>query len=194
MIVSPDHWLPDARRAPSENQNARPDADDISLVILHGISLPPGEFGHGLVEAFFCNRLDCAVHPDLAGLEGVRVSAHLLIDRAGTITQFVPFDRRAWHAGTSSHRGRVGCNDFSIGIELEGTDHVPYTEPQYDALLDVLPALLRRYPRIDAAAIVGHNEVAPGRKTDPGPAFDWPRVIRHLTGPDAPGSRPAAGL
>ncbi len=194
MIVSPDHWLPDARRAPSENQNARPDADDISLVILHGISLPPGDFGHGLVEALFCNRLDCTAHPDLADLEGVRVSTHLLIDRDGAITQFVPFDRRAWHAGLSSYRGRVDCNDFSIGIELEGTDHLPYTESQYDALPDVLRALLRRYPRIDAAAIVGHNEVAPGRKTDPGPAFDWPRVIRHLTGPDAPGSPPAAGL
>ena len=194
MIVSPDHWLTGARRVPSPNQDARPDAADISLVVLHGISLPPGEFGGGLVEALFRNRLDPAADPRLADLEGVRVSTHLFLDRAGAVTQFVPFDRRAWHAGASRHRGRAHCNDFAIGIELEGTDHVPYAEVQYTVLAEVLRALLHSYPRVDPAAVVGHNEVAPGRKTDPGPTFDWPRVIRAVTGLDAPGSPPPAGL
>ena len=194
MIVSPDHWLTAARRVPSENENARPDPDDISLVVLHGISLPPGEFGSGLVEALFRNRLDCTADPRLADLEGVRVSAHLFIDRTGATTQFVPFDRRAWHAGASSWRGRRNCNDFAIGIELEGADHVPYAESQYDMLLHVLRALARRYPRLDPASIVGHNEIAPGRKTDPGPAFDWPRVMRSAAGPSRPGSASTEGL
>lgn len=194
MIVSPDHWLTAARRVPTENANARPDPDDISLVVLHGISLPPGEFGSGLVEDLFRNRLDCAADPRLADLEGVRVSAHLFIDREGATTQFVPFDRRAWHAGVSSWGGRRNCNDFAIGIELEGTDHVAYTESQYDVLENVLRALARRYPRLDPAAIVGHSEVAPGRKTDPGPAFDWPRVIRSAAGPWPARSATTEGL
>ena len=194
MIVSPDHWLTAARRVPTENANARPDPDDISLVVLHGISLPPGEFGGGLVEDLFRNRLDCAADPRLKDLEGVRVSAHLFIDREGATTQFVPFDRRAWHAGVSSWGGRRNCNDFAIGIELEGTDHVAYTESQYDVLENVLRALARRYPRLDPAAIVGHSEVAPGRKTDPGPAFDWPRVIRSAAGPWPAGSATTEGL
>ena len=194
VIVSPDHWLSAARRVPSGNQNARPDAGDVSLVVVHGISLPPGEFGRGLVEELFCNRLDCGADPRLADLEGVRVSAHLFIDRDGTITQFVPFDRRAWHAGVSCHRGRANCNDFAIGIELEGADHVAYTEAQYVALGAVLEALGHRYPRLDPAAVVGHNEVAPGRKTDPGPAFDWQRVIRAVAGPHARGADPVEGL
>lgn len=194
MIVSPDHWLTSARRVPSENENARPDPRDISLVVLHGISLPPGEFGGGLVEDLFCNRLDHAADPRLADLEGVRVSAHLFIDRSGSATQFVPFDRRAWHAGASRWGGRRDCNDFAIGIELEGTDHVAYTQSQYDILEEVLNALARRYPRLDPAAIVGHNEIAPGRKTDPGPAFDWARVIRSAAGPARSGAPPTEGL
>ena len=194
MIVSPDHWLSAARRVPSENENARPDPDDISLVVLHGISLPPGEFGRGLVEELFCNRLDCAADPRLADLEGVRVSAHVLIDREGTTTQFVPFDRRAWHAGASRWGGRRDCNDFAIGIELEGTDHVAYTDTQYAVLENVLHALAHRYPRLDPAAIVGHNEIAPGRKTDPGPAFDWRRVIRSAAGPARARSHSTEGL
>ena len=177
VIVNADGWLAGARRAPSPNQDARTHPDDISLVVVHGISLPPGEFGNGAVEALFCNRLDCATDPRLADLEGLRVSAHVLIDRAGKVAQFVPFSRRAWHAGASSHRGRAGCNDFAIGIELEGTDAVPYADAQYAALGQVLRALLARYPRIDLQAIVGHSEVAPGRKTDPGPCFDWRRVL-----------------
>lgn len=177
VIVNADGWLAGARRVPSPNQDARPHPDDISLVVVHGISLPPGEFGSGAVEALFRNRLDGATDPRLADLEGLRVSAHAFIDRAGRVAQFVPFSRRAWHAGASSHRGRAGCNDFAIGIELEGTDAVPYEDAQYAALGQVLRALLARYPRIDLQAIVGHSEVAPGRKTDPGPRFDWRRVL-----------------
>lgn len=152
----------------------------MSLIVLHGISLPPGEFGGDAIAALFQNRLDCTADPRLASLEGVRVSAHLVIDRAGAVTQFVPFQRRAWHAGASSHGGREGCNDYAIGIELEGTDDTPYEDAQYDALNVILAALLAAYPRIDGQAIVGHSEVAPGRKTDPGTAFDWPRALGCL--------------
>ena len=180
MIVSPDHWLSKAKRQPSSNHDARPDANEITLVVIHGISLPPGEFGTGAVEALFCNTLDCTSDARLGDLEGVRVSAHLFVSRRGAITQFVAFDRRAWHAGVSSHRGRVGCNDIAIGIELEGADGIHYTNRQYARLNDVLLALMTRYPRIDRSAVVGHNEVAPGRKTDPGPRFDWRRVFENL--------------
>jgi AmpD protein len=152
----------------------------VSLVVLHGISLPPGEFGTGVVEALFTNNLDTGSDPRLADLEGVAVSAHLFIDRLGRTTQFVPFDVRAWHAGVSAWRGREGCNDFAIGIELEGEDHRPYTRAQYRRLDKVLKALLDRYPRLSRAAIVGHQEVAPGRKTDPGPAFDWAEMLPVL--------------
>ena len=169
-----------ARRAPSPNQNARPDPEDISLVVVHGISLPPGKFGTGAVERFFCNTLDCAGDPRLADLEGVRVSAHLFVSRRGAITQFVPFDRRGWHAGVSRWRGRADCNDYSVGIELEGTDDSGYTNRQYVALGHILDALFARYPRLDRSAVVGHNEIAPERKTDPGPHFDWRRVHRSL--------------
>ena len=150
--------------------------------MVHGISLPPGRFGTGLVDALFTNTLDTTVDPALADLASVRVSSHLLISRRGAVTQFVPFDRRAWHAGVSSHRGRERCNDYSIGIELEGTDDRPYTKSQYDKLAGVLAALLREYPRLSLAGVVGHSEIAPGRKTDPGPAFDWPRLFRSLAG------------
>ena len=180
VIVSPDHWLSRAKRLPSSNQDERPDPTDISLVVIHGISLPPGEFGTGAVEALFCNSLDCSLDPRLRDLEELRVSSHLLLSRRGAVTQFVPFDRRAWHAGVSSHRGRIGCNDFAIGVELEGTDRVAYTRSQYDKLTVVLKALMSRYPRIDRNAVVGHNEIAPGRKTDPGPRFDWQRLYAAL--------------
>ena len=176
--VSAAHWLAGATRLVSPNVDDRPDPADIALVVLHGISLPPGEFGTGLVEALFTNTLDVRSHPTLANLAGVTVSSHLLIARTGQITQFAPFHRRAWHAGVSSHGGRTGCNDYAIGIELEGTDHVPYAEAQYEQLRDVLAALFRAYPRLSLGGVVGHCEIAPGRKTDPGPAFDWPRVLR----------------
>ena len=176
--VDSEHWLEGALRCPSPNFDERSDVDDISLLIVHGISLPPGQFGGEEVRQFFTNCLDCDAHPALNDLAGVRVSSHLFIDRHGTVTQFVPFDRRAWHAGKSSYQGRTGCNDFSIGIELEGTDDVPYEELQYETLVDVTIALIRRYRRLSLSGIVGHQDVAPGRKTDPGPAFDWGRLLR----------------
>lgn len=173
-------WLQGIRHAPSPNCNARPAGVPVSLLVLHNISLPPGHFGGALVEALFCNCLDTGRHPALAALDGVRVSAHLLIDRAGRLTQFVGFDQRAWHAGASCFEGRGDCNDFSIGIELEGTDHCPYTGAQYRALGHVLPLLMQAYPAITPARIVGHEHIAPGRKSDPGPAFDWPRLHAGL--------------
>ena len=181
--VADDHWLRGAARLPSPNADCRPDPQDVSLVVLHGISLPPGRFGTGLVEALFTNTLDVARHPALADLAGARVSSHLLVSRRGRITQFVPFHRRAWHAGVSSYGGRAGCNAFSIGIELEGTDDTPYTDSQYRRLVEVVGVLTRRYPALSLSRIVGHAEVAPGRKTDPGPAFDWPRLLTGLRGP-----------
>jgi len=183
MPLSPsrDHiWLPRARRVLSPNCDARPDAAAIDLVVLHNISLPPGEFGGDSVEALFCNQLDCSSHPALADLEGVEVSAHLFIDRRGRLTQFVPFELRAWHAGVSSYRGRTGCNAYSIGIELEGTDSRPYTAKQYRRLSSTLRWLLRTFPRLALDTIVGHNEIAAGRKTDPGASFDWPRALADL--------------
>ena len=177
------HWLIDAVARPSPNCNDRPRPEDIALVIVHGITLPPGQFGTGLVERLFLNTLDLTLHPALADLEGVRVSSHLLIDREGAVTQFVPFHRRAWHAGVSSFAGRESCNDFAIGIELEGTDTLPYEEAQYERLAKVLRALLLRYPQLSPSRVVGHSEVAPGRKTDPGPVFDWGRVLASVSAP-----------
>ena len=157
----------------SPHQDERPLEDDISLIVVHGISLPPGEFGGEAIIDFFCHRLDHTAHPYYAGIKDLEVSAHLVILRAGTLLQFVPFDKRAWHAGPSQFEGRERCNDFSIGIELEGQDDIPYTESQYQTLATVVGLLRRTYPMIERHAIVGHSDVAPGRKTDPGTAFDW---------------------
>ena len=168
-------WLDTARQCPSPNYNARPDPTDISLLIIHSISLPPGQYGSDCIERFFCNRLDCDAHPYFEQLRGRQVSAHLLIDRRGTSTQFVPFESRAWHAGASSFCGRDNCNDFSIGIELEGTDAAAYTDAQYVCLAEVTRALLDAYPLLKPDRICGHSDIAPGRKTDPGTAFDWLR-------------------
>lgn len=176
------HWLADAVRRHSPNCNDRPRPDDIALVVIHGITLPPGQFGTGLVERLFLNTLDPTLHPALADLEGVRVSAHLLIDRAGAVTQFVPFHRRAWHAGVSSFAGRENCNDFAVGIELEGTDTASYENAQYERLAKVLRALFLRYPQLSPSRVVGHAEVAPTRKTDPGHAFDWQRLLALVAG------------
>jgi N-acetyl-anhydromuramoyl-L-alanine amidase len=173
MRVHDDHWLAQAARCPSPNQDERPDAADPSLIVIHCISLPAGEYGTGHVRELFCNELDCGCHPSFGDLQGLEVSAHLLIERDGRIVQFVPFDRRAWHAGVSSYRGRAACNDFSIGIELEGTDHAAFEPAQYRALEAVTRGLLARYRALSPGRIVGHAEVAPGRKTDPGPHFDW---------------------
>ena len=175
-----DGWLEGIRRAPSPNCDARPDDSDIRLLVIHNISLPPGEFGSGLVEPFFCNRLDTSCHPALEELCGVEVSAHFFIDRAGDVTQFVSVHDRAWHAGESCFAGQQRCNDFSIGIELEGTDDCPYSPEQYDALIALATRVQRAYPAITLDAVVGHEHIAPGRKTDPGPAFDWSRLRAGL--------------
>ena len=180
MQVMKDHWLARVRRRPSANCAPRSDPDDVSLLVIHNISLPPGQFGTGMVEALFTNQLDVSRDERLADLEGLQVSSHLLIDRRGRTTQFVPFDQAAWHAGLSEWRGRCGCNDFAVGIELEGTDSRAYTKAQYRRLLLVTRALLARYPRLSAEAIVGHLEIAPGRKTDPGPVFAWSAYLQAI--------------
>ncbi|GGO82723.1 N-acetyl-anhydromuranmyl-L-alanine amidase [Marinobacterium nitratireducens] len=168
-----------ARFVPSPNFNERP-SEEVSLLVIHNISLPPGQFGTGCVEELFCNRLDWSAHPFFESIEGLEVSAHLLIERSGEVIQFVPFDKRAWHAGRSSFQGRENCNDFSIGIELEGTDEQPYSDAQYERLVQVTRMITQRYPLVVPDRIVGHCDIAPGRKTDPGPAFDWQRLRRGL--------------
>ncbi len=165
-----------ATQCPSPNQDDRPDEMQPSLVIIHSISLPPGEFGGPHIESLFTNNLDWSAHPYFREIEDMKVSAHVLIRRDGDVIQFVPFQRRAWHAGLSSFRGKSCCNDYSIGIELEGTDESPYEDVQYECLIAVLTAIMESYPAIDIRQIAGHCDVAPGRKTDPGPAFDWLRL------------------
>jgi AmpD protein len=175
-----DGWLEPARRILSPNQDLRP-TGEISLVVIHSISLPPGQFGGGFVDQLFTNRLDPQAHPYFAAIAGLKVSAHLFIDRQGKLTQYVPFHRRAWHAGVSCYKGREKCNDFSIGIELEGTETLPFTEAQYATLVEVLGVLLKTYPELSRERIVGHSDIAPRRKTDPGPSFDWERLYWALT-------------
>lgn len=175
-----DGWLAGARRCPSPHADERPADCPVSLLVVHNISLPPGRFGGDCVERLFLGTLDPLEHPYFESLRGLRVSAHLFIDRDGAITQFVAFGRRAWHAGASCFGGRQNCNDFSVGIELEGTDDEAYTGFQYDALARAAVALMRAYPALTDAHIVGHADIAPGRKTDPGPAFDWQRFGRVL--------------
>ncbi len=173
-----------ARYIESPNQDERPEGVEIDLVVLHNISLPPGEFGGDWIELFFTNCLPTDAHPYFQEIEGMEVSSHLLIRRDGSVTQFVPFDRRAWHAGASCHDGRERCNDFSIGIELEGTDDLPFDERQYQVLDEVLNALINAYPGLGAHTLTGHEHIAPGRKTDPGPEFDWHRVRQSLANRD----------
>ena len=179
-VIGPDGWLTAVSAHPSPNFDARPPGVGIDLVVVHGISLPPGEFGSGAITRLFCNRLDLSEHPSYTDLAGLRVSAHAFIDRGGGIAQYVSFLDRAWHAGDSCFGGRPACNDFSIGIELEGADTTPYECAQYEALSCVVRALMARWPDIRPDRIVGHSDVAPGRKTDPGPAFDWPGFRRLL--------------
>jgi AmpD protein len=173
-------WLRGARCAPSPNRDARPVGAAVDLLVVHGISLPPGEFGGPWIEALFRNRLPASRHPYFASVADLRVSAHTLIRRDGDIVQFVPFAERAWHAGESCFGERACCNDFSIGVELEGTDDVPYAAAQYDRLASLAQTLMRYYPEITPDRIVGHSDIAPGRKTDPGPAFDWSEFRRRL--------------
>ncbi|MCY3884142.1 MAG: 1,6-anhydro-N-acetylmuramyl-L-alanine amidase AmpD [Gammaproteobacteria bacterium] len=181
MQIESDHTLVSARQIASPNRDARPAGERISLIVIHAISLPPGHFGTKYIEELFTNSIDVSAHPSFELLEGVRVSSHLLVDRSGQVTQFVPFNLRAWHAGESSYGGTSNCNDFSIGIELEGTEDDPFTDSQYDSLVDILKSLISKYPDIALGNIVGHNEIAGDRKWDPGPQFDWIRLMRSLT-------------
>jgi AmpD protein len=171
-------------RIRSPNQDARPAGAKITLLVVHGISLPPGQFGGDAVTQLFTNALDPNADPYFAAIAHLRVSSHFFIRRDGTLVQFVPCRRRAWHAGASSWRGRPSCNDYSIGIELEGTDHLAYTASQYAVLARVARAVRVRYPIRD---MVGHSDIAPGRKTDPGAAFDWTRLGRLLGAPRTDG-------
>ena len=168
-----DHLLESARQVPSPNCGDRPDQVDIDLVVIHSISLPPGEYGGDQIERFFSNELDCTEHPYFQQIEGLEVSAHLLIRRSGEVIQFVPFNQRAWYAGESNYKGRSNCNDFSIGIELEGTDIEVFEPAQYQQLAQVCHVLEAAYPGISLQGITGHSDISPGRKTDPGVGFNW---------------------
>ena len=176
---SRDHLL-GARQVPSPNCDDRPDGCEISLVVVHGISLPPGQYGGPEIDRFFTNTLDASAHPYFAQITDLKVSSHLLVRRDGEVVQYVPFRKRAWHAGDSNYRGRVACNDFSIGIELEGQDEAPYTDVQYEVLAAVVKVLMNTFPGLSANCLAGHCDIAPQRKTDPGPAFDWQRLQQQL--------------
>jgi AmpD protein len=169
-----------ARHVLSPNCDARPAGVEADLIVVHGISLPPGEFGGPWIERFFTNSLPLDMHPYFAEIGDLKVSSHLLVARDGGLTQFVSFADRAWHAGQSCYNGRSACNDFSIGVELEGADTIPYEAAQYDTLAALVAALCDAYPRLSPARVVGHSDISPGRKTDPGPAFDWERAHRCI--------------
>jgi N-acetyl-anhydromuramoyl-L-alanine amidase len=175
-----NHRLVCARQLSSPNVSARSKEGDISLLIIHNISLPPGQYGGSHIDDLFCNQLDCSAHEFFEEIKDLRVSSHLLIQRGGEITQYVPFDRKAWHAGISSFQEREECNEFSIGIELEGCDDENFTAEQYVQLGLVTNALMVEYPAIKTDRIVGHSDVAPDRKTDPGPMFDWEKYRKAI--------------
>ena len=177
MKIGANGWVSGVRRIASPNCDARPPGTEINLLVIHNISLPPGEFGGEAITQLFTNTLDAGYHPYYAQLQGLKVSAHFLIRRNGEIIQFVPCSKRAWHAGTSLWRERSGCNDFSIGVELEGSDYISFNDQQYTALARLTRRLQRTYP---IRAIVGHDNIAPARKTDPGPYFDWTRYLAAL--------------
>ena len=178
--IDADGWCPQALHQPSPNFDVRPDDMPVELLVIHNISLPPREFGGPYIADLFCNRLDCDLHPYFDQLRQLRVSAHFLIRRDGEVVQFVSANDRAWHAGLSSFQGRARCNDFSIGIELEGSDFDPFEDAQYPALAGLTRALCRRYP---IRHVSGHEHIAPGRKTDPGPFFDWAAYRSRLALP-----------
>ena len=191
MRVDPETGcLHGARRVDSPNRDGRPEGCGVELVVIHGISLPPGEFGTDDIERLFTNTLDWDAHPYYQRLKGLRVSAHLLIRRDGEMVQFVPLHERAWHAGESCFEGRDRCNDFSIGIELEGADDQPYEALQVERLSEVVRALFAAYPGLGPERVVRHSDIAPGRKTDPGPHFDWDGFRESLAGRET--SRSAA--
>lgn len=180
-----NHLLTDAEYLASPHYDERPDDTDINLLVIHCISLPEGQFATPYVKQLFLGELDITADPSFQPLQGLRVSAHLVIRRDGTLEQYVPFDKRAWHAGVSSFCGRRRCNDYSIGIELEGTDHDSYTDAQYQQLVAVTDALLAHYPKLTRQRIVGHEHIARGRKTDPGPGFNWSHYLTRLDQTDA---------
>jgi N-acetyl-anhydromuramoyl-L-alanine amidase len=169
-----------ARQVASPNCDARPAGVQTDLIVVHGISLPPGDFGGPWIDRLFTNSLPLDAHPYFAEIGELRVSSHLVVARDGGLTQYVSFNDRAWHAGVSSYQGRPACNDFSIGIELEGVDTLPYEDAQYEALAQAVAALRAAYPSLSQQRLVGHSDIAPGRKTDPGEAFDWPRARRSI--------------
>ena len=177
LVVDADGIVAAARQCRSPNCDSRPPDTPVTLLVVHGSSLPPGSFGGDGIERLFTNRLDVAAHPYYATIATLRVSAHFLIRRDGALVQFVSCQRRAWHAGVSQWQGREHCNDFSIGVELEGADDIAYQSAQYALLVRLVRALRRRYPIAD---VVGHSDIAPGRKSDPGPAFDWSRLARLI--------------
>lgn len=177
MHINPQTGLiDDVHFTASPNSDARPEGVDIDLVVIHSISLPPGEYGGQWIEQFFCNQLDATAHPYFREIHELRVSAHILIHRDGRLQQFVPFNQRAWHAGQSSYQGREACNDFSIGIELEGTDESSFEDVQYQQLSKLIVALETAYPKLSRTDLAGHCDIAPGRKTDPGSGFDWKKL------------------
>lgn len=175
------HRVSTARHITTTHKDQRADPQDISLLVIHNISLPPNQFGNNYIDDFFEGKLAADAHPYFNEIHRMRVSAHCVIKRDGEIVQFVPFNQRAWHAGLSSFQGRSKCNDYAIGIELEGADHIPYTDIQYKVLTQLTNAIMQAYPKITLGRIVGHNDIAPGRKTDPGHVFDWPRLRQSLT-------------
>jgi AmpD protein len=179
-LVVNDHWLNIAQKCPSPNFNERP-CNEVSLLVIHNISLPPKQYGGPFVEDFFCNCLDANADPYFSEISHLQVSSHLFIRRDGSVIQFVPFNQRAWHAGLSHYAGRDNCNDFSIGIEMEGCDDDPYTEDQYTCLQHVAQSLMIAYPLISRDRITGHEFISPKRKTDPGSAFKWQTLFTRLS-------------
>ena len=173
-------WWRLAKRCPSPNFNERPPGEGVSLLVVHNISLPPNKFGGGYVQQFFCNQLDVSKDAYFSSISHLKVAAHFFVERHGAVTQFVSTDCRAWHAGQSCFSGRENCNDFSVGIELEGADHIPYTAEQYAALVELSRSIVAKYPQVNMESIVGHEHIAPGRKTDPGPSFDWRHYRKAL--------------
>jgi AmpD protein len=179
-----------ATQVASPNYDSRPPGVEADLIVVHGISLPPGEFGGPWIDRLFTNSLPAELHPYFSEVCSLRVSSHLVVKRDGAVTQYVKFTERAWHAGKSSYQGREACNDFSVGVELEGTDTQPYEAAQYGALAKIVAALCAAYPRLSGDRVVGHSDISPGRKTDPGPAFDWPLAQRLIAAAVTAGKTP----
>ena len=178
-MINKSYFLEGAKQCFSPNFSER-QGDEVSLLVIHNISLPPGEFGSDNIEKLFTNQLSPGAHPYFEGISSLKVSSHLLINREGLITQFVPFNMAAWHAGVSSFQGLNDCNQFSIGIELEGTDDIDYTKEQYQSLIEVSNDIMLSFPKINKENIMGHSDIAPERKTDPGPSFDWHLYLSSL--------------